>query len=192
VIVSPTPAERFRIVLLWLTRAVDGHSLVGRLARPLAVLIIGRLIDIQQRFTRIAERVGAGTYSPRRSGPRRPPMEKKPRRPNPLPSRPAWLLSLVPEVPALASQLNLLLADPEMTALLAAAPGAMRRPLRSLCRMLGVDPPPVLALPPRPRRPPKAPAPPRPSRPPTERPAPSARVRYVFGLRYPPPLPDPA
>ena len=42
-----------------------------------------------------------------------------------------------------------LFQDPEMIALMQAAPGAMRRPIRSLCWMLGTTPPSILA---RPRR----------------------------------------
>jgi len=81
-------------------------------------------------------------------------------------------------------------ADPEIAALLAAAPGQISRPLRSLCRMLDVELP--LPAPPRAARPPKpaatgtarTAAPKPPSR--------SGRPRYVFGLRYPPPLLNPA
>jgi hypothetical protein len=46
-----------------------------------------------------------------------------------------------------------MLGDPEIKALLEAAPAAMGRPIRSLCWMLGIDPPAILARPPRPRRP---------------------------------------
>jgi hypothetical protein len=64
----------------------------------------------------------------------------------------------VPEAAAFGAQLQHLLADPEMAALVAAAPQA-GRVLRPLCRMLGVRPPPgPLAPPSRPR----APAPPSP------------------------------
>jgi len=92
----------------------------------------------------------------------------------------------VPEAAASASQLRHLFTDPEMMALLAAAPTATLRPLRSLCRMLDVELP--IPKPPRPARP-KPPAKAAPARKPPSR---SSRPRYVFGLRYPPPLPDPA
>jgi len=76
-----------------------------------------------------------------------------------------------------------LFTDPEISALLAAAPASLARPLRSLCRMLDVELP--IPRPPRPARP-KPPAKP-------AKPAKQPRhPRYVFGLRYPPPLPDPA
>ncbi len=93
------------------------------------------------------------------------------------------------------SQLQFLFAEPEMAALLAAAPAAMRRPLRSLCRMLGVEPPPILALPPRARpkqaQPPQAGPPPTPKRS-LRQLANPFRVRYVGGLRDPPPFAKPA
>jgi hypothetical protein len=71
----------------------------------------------------------------------------------------------------------------------------MRRPLRSLCRMLGVEPPPILALPPRARpkqaQPPQAGPPPTPKRS-LRQLANPFRVRYVGGLRDPPPFAKPA
>ena len=99
---------------------------------------------------------------------------------NPLPQKFGWLLKLVPEAVGYRSQLENLLRDPEMAALLAAAPTAMRRPLRSLCRMLGLPPPEILALPPRPKPPPP---PPRAKR---EKPPPLARSRLGFHQGLPP------
>ena len=59
----------------------------------------------------------------------------------------------MPEASAAASQLQALLGDPEMAALIAAAPRQMGRVLRPLCRMLGIAPPPGLHVsPPQPRR----------------------------------------
>jgi hypothetical protein len=56
-----------------------------------------------------------------------------------LPRRFAWLLALVPcDAAAYASQLRVLLAEPEMMALLAASAQA-RRVLAPLCRMLGIE-----------------------------------------------------
>ncbi len=63
-------------------------------------------------------------------------------------------MRLVPQTASGASQLQHLLAEPEMAALIAAAP-QMGRILRPLCRMLGVRPPPGLRAPP----PARAPAP---------------------------------
>jgi hypothetical protein len=192
-----TPTERFAALILWLSLALDGHSTWGRLARPLGLLILDRIREINQRFARIAARIGAGTYVPRRAAamPRRR-TGGRPRRPNPLPQGFAWLVKLVQETAVYGSQLQALFRDPEMAALLAAAPAPLRRPLRSLCRMLGVAPPPILATP---ARAAPAPAPP-PAAPAVERPAPPPR-RPGF-LRRPaspptprvhdPPLPRPA
>jgi hypothetical protein len=186
-----TLAENFATIIRWLSLAVDGHSTWGRLPRPLGLLILDRIRDINQRFARLAARIAARKYRPRRppETPRRR-EPRKPRGPNRLPQTFAWLVKLVPEAASYGSQLQFLLAEPEMAALLAAAPTAMRRPLRSLCRMLGVQPPPILAPPPaaRPERPPK------PERPPAQerRKKREKKPRYVFGLRYPPPFKNPA
>jgi hypothetical protein len=143
---TPTPAERFAAILLWLSRAVAARIAAG-LPGPLIVLIIGRLRHISQRVARLAARIRDGRYAPRRrSAPRRSPTIRRPRRPNPLPHKFGWLLKLVPEAAGYRAQLEHLLHDPEMAALLAAAPAPMARPLRSLCWMLRVPPPPILAL----------------------------------------------
>jgi hypothetical protein len=156
-------------------------------------LIANRLREISQRVRRLIARIQAGRPAPRRnSAPASlasPPTGRRPRRPDPLPRTFGWLHKLVPEVPAYRSQLGFLLNEEEMAALLAAAPASMRRPIRSLCHMLGLEPPPILALPPSTRpKPPKPERPPAPARPRRSRPG---RVRYVFGLREPPPFANP-
>jgi hypothetical protein len=184
----PTPAERFSAILLWLAKAVAARSGAG-LPFPLIGLIVERLRRIKQRFADIAARVGAGSYRPRRhrAGPR---PGQKPPPPDKLPKHPGWLLPLVPDAVAYRSQLEQLLADPEMADLLAAAPASLRRPLRSLCRMLAIPPPPQLAPPPSVR--PETAAPPEArERSATKPPGRPGRPRYVFGLRYPPPFPNP-
>jgi hypothetical protein len=161
----PTPAERFATILLWLSRAVAARIAAG-LPGPFIVLIVGRIRQINQRIAHLAARIRAGRYARRRSAPRRSPTLRRARRPNPLPHEFGWLLKLVPESVAYRAQLDHLLRDPEMAALLAAAPAAMARPLRSLCWMLRLSPPPILApIPaapqpalPQPAPPPAAPA----------------------------------
>jgi hypothetical protein len=138
-------------------------------------LILGRLRDINQRFARLAARLRQGTYRPRRPVARRKPVTRKQRRKNPLPQTFGWLLTLVPEAVGYRAQLDHLLRDPEMTALIAAAPAPMARALRPLLWMLRLPPPPV--LPPRRRAAtarPKAPRPsrPRPAQPPSRRASP--------------------
>jgi hypothetical protein len=190
-----SPAEHLATIIRWLSLAIDGHSTWGRLARPLALLILDRLRSINQRIARLAARVAGGTYRPRRpAATPRPPTTRRPRQPNKLPQGFAWLVKLVPEAAAYGSQLQFLFADPEMAALMEAAPAALRRPLRSLCRMLGVAPPPILAAPPSLR---PSTRPPKPERPSAQKKrlkhlANPFRVRYVLGLRDPPPLKNPS
>jgi hypothetical protein len=183
---QPLPAERLATLLFWLGKALVNRNLAGTLAGPLFILIMGRLKAIRYAFARLATRIEAGKFAPRRSSPRQPATEKKPRRRTPLPQGFAWLIKMVPETTASASQLQILLADADMAALLNAAAAQMRRPLRSLCQMLGVILPPILAPLPDPR----------PKKPPVERkPRPKReklpRVRYVFGIRYPSIFPNP-
>ena len=187
----PAPAERLRQLLNWLSMAVDSRAHTGQLARPLVALIVHRLILMRQAIARAIARMASGKTSPRKSGGPRP--GRRAGTPNRFPTNPAWLIKLVPAAAAAASQLRHLFTDPEMAKLLAAAPASMLRPLRSLCRMLDVELP--IPRPPRAARPPKAAASAatgpaqNPARKPPSRPS---RPRYVFGLRYPPPLPDPA
>ena len=170
-VVSPTPpsspAERFAGVIDLLCRAVAARGGRDGLAGPLVVLIWSRLRRMAGRFARLAARTGAGvppaasrrpaTPRPARPPPPRlpPPRLPPPRLPPPrLPRGFAWLVRLVPATASGGSQLQYLLAEPEMAALLAAAPQAGRI-LRPLCRMLGVRPPPALL---KPRPPARAPA----------------------------------
>ena len=70
-----------------------------------------------------------------------------------LPRRPMWLvIKLGYEAAGFGSQLNHLLQTPGVAEILATSPGAART-LRPLCRILGIDLPPALQLPPRPRKP---------------------------------------
>jgi len=164
-IATPTAAETFASILRCLTHAVVTRSAFG-LSPPLIALIINRIREIKQRFADLAARIEAGTYAPRRrsSTPPRPPAVRKPRPPpNPLFRKFGWLLPLVPEAVASRGHLENLLRDPEMAALLAAAPVSLARPIRSLCWMLRVEPPKILARPARPAKP-RTPRPPRPKR----------------------------
>jgi hypothetical protein len=164
---SPAPAERFAILLRWLTQAVVTRNAFG-LSLSLIWLIVDRLRTIKQRVARLAARIRDGRYAPRRGTPRHP--RPGPRRADTLPRQFGWLVPLVPEALVYRALLESLLLDPEMAALLAAAPGAMRRPLRSLCRMLGLAPPAILAPPiPAPRQPAQVPPPPTPPPPPPQR-----------------------
>ena len=152
----PNPAQRLAAILLALIGAVDGPSMFGPFPRPLAILIMTRIMALKRGFTRLATKILAGTFVHRRLSvaPRRPAAPHQ-RRPNPLPHHIGWLPKLLPDTQVYAAHLSYLLDDPAMLDLIRAAPPALARPLRSLCRMLGVTPPPLLAIP----RPPATPAP---------------------------------
>ncbi|HEX3349770.1 MAG TPA: hypothetical protein VHS58_16895 [Acetobacteraceae bacterium] len=140
----------------WIMRALrDAVAARHRfIPQALLFLIHARLGGIAQRFAATAARVQAGTLRPPR--PRATPRQPSVRRPyERLPRRFAWLVALVPG-DAVGFGLNLvqLLAEPEMQALLKAAP-QLHRILRPLCRMLAAQPSPDLLppLPPRVRKP---------------------------------------
>jgi hypothetical protein len=194
------PAERFANMLRWLSQAVAAQTGWG-LSLHMIALLIDRLRGIKQRFASIAARIRDGKYLPRKTSATAHTWAiGRPVPPDPLPRTPGWLRTLLPQAAnEAAASLRTLLADPEVAALIAAAPGPMRRPVRSLCRMLGVEPPAVLAQS-APARPAKArpakpapastrPAPvpppptqPRPAAPPP--PAPPPRPKPALGLEY--------
>src|ERR1019366_8846738 len=160
-----TPAEWFAPLLAWLGRAVAARSGGDQLSYSLIGLIIDRLRGINQRFARLAARIRDGRYAFRSvAAPRR--GAAKPRPPNQLPGKFGWLLPLVPDAAGYRSQLEYLLRDAGMVALMEAAPMSLGRPLRSLCWMLGLRPPPSLQLPAKPRPPRKTPPPPHRKHPP--------------------------
>lgn len=133
-------------MLRWLGQAVAAMGGGERLTLPVIALIIGRLREINQRFARLVARLAAGTYQPRRCHGRKA-AARNPGRANPLLQKFGWLLPLVPDAVGHRSQLENLLRDPAMAALIAAAPAPMARVLRPLCWMLRVTPPPILARP---------------------------------------------
>ncbi len=153
---SFAPTDRFALLIEGLCRAVALRIAGGALAGPLIILISCRLRRMAMRFARLAERLRtgarAGTAGRRRAVSPRPAGHSPQGPAKHLPRNFAWLPRLVPAAGAAGSQLQHLLADPEMAALIVAAPQAGRI-LRPLCRMLGVRPPPVLARPARPRQP---------------------------------------
>jgi hypothetical protein len=129
---------------------------------PLLGLVWNRLRRTVARLDRLAARWHNNTLHPR---------PHRVRTPSPPPAIPpadacrtpqthAWLIRLHQPMAQLAPRIQLMLDDPEMLALCAAAPQAGRL-LRPLCRMFGLQPPAQLRLPPRPRPPPKPKAPPR-------------------------------
>ena len=134
------PAERFARLIDRLRRAVADHGTLRRIAPGLLLLISARLALINARVAALFTRIAAGRYRP--SPDRRSPAAAPRRRPqpSPLPRTRAWLGQLIPETRALAGHLQHLLDEPEMAALLDAAP-QLRRLLRPLHAMLGLRPP---------------------------------------------------
>ena len=167
-----TQAERFAALIACLTHAVGMHTGWDRV---LTLTLIGnittRLRTIKWAVLRLAERIASGTYRRRAFAPRPGAAGRRPT--NPLPTRRNWLEPMLPEVVHFRGHLLDLLQDPEMVALITSAPEAMGRPLRSLCRLLGLRPPPVLARPKTPRAAPAAKptaSPPEPPQPPPPQP----------------------
>jgi hypothetical protein len=144
--------------------------LVGLAARyqllaPLLVLVCNRLRRTVGRLDRLAARWRQGRLCPARiriRGPRQPPQihpaeAALPRR---TPAGHAWLIRLHQPIAQWAPRIELMLDDPEIIALCAAAPQAGRL-LRPLCRMFAITPPAYIARPPRPT-PPRKPRPQKP------------------------------
>jgi hypothetical protein len=160
----------------WLTLIVAGlkKAAAARAGRdhavaPLVMLLWTRLARLTARFDALVARLTAGhPAAPARQRTR--PASTAPARKAPaaglrLPRSQAWLIRLLPgEAASYGCQLQALLADPQMAALLAAAPEAGRI-LRPLCRLLAIAPEGLLALPsaagkPAPKPRPAKPAPP--------------------------------
>ena len=150
--------DRFTTTLDGLCRAVAARSLRGMLTGPLILLIWCRVRRISVALQALALRVEAGRGTRRFLG-RRASGRRASGRPasaqlaevvvggaggqagggRGLPRRLGWLLGLVPyEAACFAGQLQTVLGDPEMVALLTVSPQA-RRILAPLCQMLGLE-----------------------------------------------------
>ena len=186
---TPAPATRFALLIDALCRAIAAHGARHRRAGPVLLLLWPWLRRTAGRLARLAARIEAGRKPQARRRPAAPrPSQVSPKHRPRLPEGFAWVVRLVPEAASSASQLRHLLADPDMAALIEAAPTAGRL-LRPLCRMLGVRPPPSLAppslAPPRPAalRPARAATAPTSDRPPS---APGPRPPVPWPRRAPP------
>ncbi len=134
------PVERLARIIDGLCVAIAARGIGGLLTAPLIFLLWGRLKRAALRARRLADKIAAGqtlSARPRNPAPPRPGRPPPPR----LPRGYAWVIRLVPAAAPAASQLRALLTDPELAALACQPP--MRRLLRPLCQMLGVEPPPV-------------------------------------------------
>ena len=117
-------ARRFAMILGGLQRAAAARAPKHRELAPLICLLWSRLGRMVTRFTAIAARAAAGTLRTppqprRRTVPAEPAAEQRPpparaRQRNPLPTKFAWLVRLVPEAAFFGSHLQFLLAEPEM------------------------------------------------------------------------------
>jgi len=142
-------SERLAPIIAGLCRAVASRAAADRALAPLLVLVWSRLRRMAARFASLAARADAGA-PPHAGAPARPSAASlsglRPSGPRErLPDRFAWLLRLVPEAACHGAQVQHLLSEPGIAALLAAAPRA-GRVLRPLCRMLGVAPGPALSV----------------------------------------------
>ena len=135
-----TVADRLALTLDGLCRAVAARIAGGGLAAVMIVMIWRRVRRTDQRIQALLARFRAGRLW-RRGAVRcsgrvgRSPVGAGAR----LPCGYGWLLKLMPhEAACFAGQVEGVLADPEMVALLEVSEQA-RRVLRPLCRMLGVE-----------------------------------------------------
>ncbi len=134
--------ERFSLSLEGLYQAVAARIAGNALSGALILLICGRLRRIETRvlwlIAAIREgRLRGGWVCPGRAAVVRTERVRPPV--SLLPRGFAWLVVLVPyKAAGFGSQLAHLFTDPEMVALLAASP-QLRKALRPLCRMLGID-----------------------------------------------------
>ncbi|MBV8524287.1 MAG: hypothetical protein JOY71_19530 [Acetobacteraceae bacterium] len=149
---APQPAtslsHRLGLTLAGLCEAIAAHMAKDRTNVPLLFLAWTRLRRLAVRFEKLLADFRAGRVPAARA---RGAAESLPQLPG-LPGLPppyraprdsGWLLRLAPESAAFAGQVEYLLADPEMKALLAGSPQAGRM-LGPLCRMLGIRPEPGL------------------------------------------------
>jgi hypothetical protein len=173
----PGPVERFRAWLGGLIMDIGGRVGWGGITQQACILVNRRMIANKRRIYEIIDRIRAGTFRPRRGSSAPRPGNRRPRPPEPIPQKFGWAAELLPkDAGPFRNALLRLLQEPEMVALIQAAPGPLGRPLRSFCWMFRLRPPPVLARPRKPRPPPpeavaaaalpeaEAPRPPPPSR----------------------------
>ena len=162
---TQTLTERFafaiELVLRGLSLSLPRRSEVA----PLALATWNRLKRLVARFSALAAAVEAGRCAAApciRAPERKPrPFAQQSEAPAqvaklPWPQAYGWLLALAPELNTRIgrAQIETLIADPALRALLAQAPQAGRI-LRPLCHMLRIELPECLRLPPRQRRTPR-------------------------------------
>jgi hypothetical protein len=145
-----TTVDRIAAALEGLCRAVAARIAGGALPAALIVLVWGRVQRAKRDISRLLARFQAQAWIRRRPALPAGPVQRGSVglgrgdrqilvRPVALPRGFAWLLPLVPgEAACFAGQVQAVLGDADMVALLAASPQA-RRVMRPICRMLGID-----------------------------------------------------
>src|SRR5574337_1992820 len=141
--------DRFAFIVKGLRDVVADRGGRRLITGALVLLIWTRLGRIAEKFAALAERVRAGNLpasAPGRTRSMPASVSARPSRPKPEhDTRFAWLIRLgVYHAAGFGSQFQHLLSDPEMVALISAAPSQMGRLLRPLCWMLGIKPSPGL------------------------------------------------
>jgi hypothetical protein len=131
---------RFTALIARLCELIARHGHLRRIAGPLVVLIWRRVRGAARQVEGLLARLRAGQLRryPARRTPRPAVTPRRPPSPPAFPTEPAWLIRLIPETAVSAVHLRAMLADPDIPALLEAAP-QLRRALRPLCRMLDVS-----------------------------------------------------
>ncbi|MCC6720454.1 MAG: hypothetical protein IT555_21485 [Acetobacteraceae bacterium] len=185
-------AGRLAMIVEAMREPIAQRAIRDRVLTVLLGLVYWRLVRMVTRLDRLILRWQSAALRPpgpsRAGQPRPAPAPAAPPKPR-LPRGRAWLIRLVQPTAQFAGQVEHLLADPETARLLAAAPQAGRI-FRPFCRMLGIEPPPLIRLPPTPPRPARPrPARPRPARPRPPRPPgpelPPLLPLYPIGFRPP-------
>ena len=131
--------ERFSVILEGLCRAVAARIAGRAMSAAVIVLVWQRIRQVERRLLGMLARFRAGRLRIGRAAGVRTGLGRRSGGSAGLPRGFGWLLALVPhEAAGFAGQLRVVLAEPEMAALIAAAPQA-RRVLGPLCRMLGIE-----------------------------------------------------
>jgi hypothetical protein len=148
--VAPSPLNSLSQQLWYIVsrvRGLVGERGVDRALVPMVLLIYSRISRLAVRFDALLARIVAGqVYVPSLPRVRKARSVVRPVGALRLPTGDCWLIRWCQPTVTYRGFLEVLLADPEMQKLLAADPRAGRI-LRPLCRMLGGEFGPLLALP---------------------------------------------
>jgi hypothetical protein len=146
------PAERLVLILLGARDVLAVRSVREHALGPLVILIAKWMSRRTARFTKLLASFREGRLRlPRARVRRSEPTSKEPQKLR-VPGRRGWMIRWTQGAAVFGSQLQFWLEDPEVKALLAAAPKQAGRLLRPICHALDVPLPPELRLPKRPRR----------------------------------------